>query len=443
MRTIEEKLHEHKQSFNRVQAPPELEGRLRNALQNVPVKPRKRNKALLWVASAAAALILIAGMYQYPAFAYYGAKLLDRNELISLSFSEVAEQGYGQTVNKSKKFDDGSVITINGVIADDNAFLIYYTIDFPAGSRIGPEDRSSHYNVDKLHGFLTDSDPKAGYGNYINDGSQYKGVYKYEPVSPFSRTLTATFSKWQDNGEKASNTISFNFEANKAMKNIVKQKISKSVAVDQGTVHYDTITASPSSTIVRGHYELENKGNPWFFAKTKLLVNGTEVKFWGMSSSSYVKTGFPGFELEFDVLPTDKIETIELVLENSDGYQKVEKPISLASPSDQSIRIGGEKLWIRSVTKTDSGYDIVIARKQFTILETDSLSVQAGGNIVPVSSISASRAWDLNNGNILWEQTYSFATANKPEQLLLEGYRYIKTYDEKITIPIESKKSSH
>lgn len=442
MRTIEEKLQEHKQSFNRVQAPPELEGRLRNALMNVPVKPRKRTKALLWFSSAAAALILIAGMYQYPAFAYYGAKLLDRSELTSLSFTEVAEQGYGQTVNKSKTFDDGSVITINGVISDDNAFLMYYTIDFPAGSKFGPGDRSTHYNVDKLHGFLTDSFPKEGYGNYSNDGSQYKGVYKFEPVSPFSRTLTATFSKWQDNGEQASSPISFKFEANKAMKSIINQKISKSVAVDQGTVHYDSITASPTSTIVRGHYELENtnKGHPWFFAKTKLLVNGTEVNYWGGRSSNSTNAGFPAFELEFDILPTDKIESLELVLVNFDGYQKVEEPISLASPSDQSIRIGGEKLWIRSVTKTDSGYDIVIARKQFTILETDSLSVQAGGNIVSVSSISASRAWDLNNGNILWEQTYSFATSNKPEQLLLEGYKYIKTYDKKITIPIESKK---
>ncbi|MEK6991919.1 DUF4179 domain-containing protein [Paenibacillus sp. FSL K6-1566] len=440
MRTIEEKLQEHKQSINRVQAPPELEGRLRNALQNVPVKSRKRNKALLWVASAAAAFILIVGMYQYPAFAYYGAKLLDRNELISFSFSEVAEQGYGQTVNKSKKFDDGSVITINGVISDDNAFLMYYTIDFPAGTRFGPEDRSSHYNVDKLHGFLTDSDPKAGYGNYSKDGSQYKGVYKFEPVSPFSRTLTATFSKWQDNGEQASSTISFKFEANKAMKSIINQKISKSVAVDQGTIHYDTITASPTSTIVRGHYELENKGHPWFFAKTKLLVNGTEVEYWGGRSSNYTNTGFPGFELEFDVLPTDKIETIEFVLENFDGYQKVEEPISLVSPSDQSIRIGGEKLWIRSVTKTDSGYDIVIARKQFIILETDSLSIQVGSNVVPVSSISAARPWDLNNGNILWEQTYSFNTSDKPERLLLDGFKYIKTYNKKITIPVDSKK---
>jgi hypothetical protein len=40
----------------------------------------------------------------------------------------VAGQGYGQTVNKSKTLDDGTVFTINGVIADDNALLVYYAL---------------------------------------------------------------------------------------------------------------------------------------------------------------------------------------------------------------------------------------------------------------------------------------------------------------------------
>lgn len=439
MRTIEEKLKEHQENLNSVQAPPELEGRLRHALELVPAKKKDRNRAFVWAASIAAALLLIVGTYQYPAFAYYGVKLLDKIELNSLSFSEVTEQGYGQTVGKSKTLDDGTVITINGVIADDNAFLMYYSIDRPAGSVLS-DNGSFRYNVGGIHGFMTDSRPREGSGNYSKDETWYEGVYKFEPVSPFSRTLTVTFSEWLDNGERAAYPVSFKFEANKAMKSMIKEDISKSVSVDQGTVHYDSITASPTSTIVKGHYEFEDEGFPRFPGKTKLYVNGTEVKFWGMRSDRYAEKGIPGFELEYDVLPTDQIETIEIVLKSFDGYQKVAEPISLASPSDQSIQVGNEKLWIRSVTKTDAGYDIVIARKQFTILETDQLSVQTGGKKVPVSSISRSRPWDLKNGNILWEQTYSFDATNKPEFLLLDGYRYIKTYDQTVSIPIKTQK---
>ena len=425
--------------MNIVQAPSELEDRLRNALEHVPTKKRNVNRVMTWVASVAAALLLVVGTYQYPAFAYYGSKLFNKIELSSLSFSDVVEHGYGQMVNKSKTLDDGTVITINGVIADDNVLLMYYTINRPTGS-IYDENGSHRYGVDNIKGFLTDSNWKEGGGGYSKDKTQYEGIDKFESVSPFSRTLTVTFNEWLDNGERATYPISFKFEANKAMNSILKEDISKSVSVDEGTVYYDSITASPTTTIVKGHYEMDYEGYPRFPGKTKLYVNGTEVKSWGMRSDHSAGEDILGFELEFDVLPTDKLETIELVLENFAGYQKVEEPISLDSPSDLSFKIGNEKVWIRSVTKTDTGYDIVIARNQFTLLDTDNLSIQAGGSVVPVSTISISRPWDLKNGNIMWEQTYSFNTMEEPEYLLLDGFNYIKTYDKTISIPVVNKK---
>ncbi|MFE9275040.1 DUF4179 domain-containing protein [Paenibacillus glucanolyticus] len=437
MRTIEERLEEHKQDMSTMQAPPELEGRLRHALEATPARKKKMNRAATWVLSSAAALLLLVGTYQYPAFAYYGSMLLNKIELSSLSFAEVAEQGYGQTVNKSKTLNDGTVITIDGVIADDNGLLMYYTIDRTDGS-VFTDNGSFRYGVNHIHGFLTDSDPKEGNGNHSQDETQFEGVYKFEPVSPFSRTLTVTFSEWLENGKRATYPISFKFEANKAMKSIVKEDIAQAIPVDQGSVHYDAIIASPTSTIVKGHYEMKYEGAPRFPARTSLYVNGVEVKSWGMRADHSGPKGSPAFELEFDVLPTDRVKTIELVLNNFSGYQKVEKPISLASPSDQSIRIGDEKLWIRSVTPTASGYDIVIARKQFTLLEKEHVSVQAGGKTVPVSSISQSRPWDLKNGNILREQTYSFKTTEKPELLLLNEFHYIKTYDKSVYIPVNS-----
>lgn len=424
MKTIEKKLQEYKQTMNQVQTPSELEGRLRDALQRVPTKKRNMNKAVAWIASAVAALILMVGAYEYPALAYY----LNKVNLNSLSFAEVMEQGYGQKVNKSTTLQDGTVLTINGVIADDNVFRMYYTVDWPEGTK-KPDYFFSRYNFDCVKGFLTDSQHRGGGGGLSQNKNQYIGHAEFEPVSPFSRTLTLTFTEWLDNGEKISYPITFAFEANKAMKSIIKEDLSDSIAVDKGTIHYDSITASPTSTIVKGHYELEE--NPRFSGETKLYVNGIEVRR---------TVEYSGFEIKFDPFPTDNIQSIELVLENFEGYHKINEPISLASPSDRSIKIGDEKFWIRSVTRTDTGYDIVIARKQFTFLETNNLSIQAGGNIVPVSEISSSRPWDLKNGNIMWEQTYSFNTTDIPEFLLVDGYQYIKTYNKKISIPVDIKK---
>lgn len=422
--------------MNVIQAPPELEGKLRQALQQAPAKKRRKPRAVVWAAAIAAAVVLLAGTYQYPAFAYYGGKLLSSMELSSLSFSDVVDQGYGQTVDKSKTFDDGTVITVEGVIADDNALLLYYTVDLPEGS-VFNVDEGIRFGIDKLHSFQGNSNMREGYGNYSDDRTRFIGVYKFGPVSPFSRTLTVTFDEWKGK-ERLLYPISFKYDANKAMNSMIKEKLTASVPVDQGTVHYDAITASPTSTIIKGHYEMDNGEFPRFMGQTKLYVNGTEVGARGGRSSN---TGDkPGFELEYDIIPTDKVESMQIVLENFTGHQKIEEPISLASPSDRSILIGSEKLWIRSVTRTDTGYDIVIARKQFTFLNNDTLAVEAGGITVPVSNITQSRPWDLKNGNIMWEQTYSFNTDVKPEKLLLAGFDYIKTYNQTITVPIQEHK---
>lgn len=430
--------------ISRQQAPSGLEGRLRKALEQVPVKKRRPGRAKTWAASAAAVVILTAGIYQYPAFAYYGGKLFSTNELATMAFSELADHGYGQSVNKSKTFDNGTVITINGVIADDNALTMYYSIDPASGSLYSggasAGDYSIRYGVDKLEGFLTDSNPLGGSGGPSKDGTRYEGVYRFEPASPFSRTLTVTFSERLNNGQQVLYPLSFKYEANKAMKSLLTADISQAVPVDEGTVYYDSITASPTSTKVMGHYEMDNGEPPRFSGVTRLFVNGTEVQYlMFMSGLTGSKGSRVEFKIEYDVLPTDKIETVELVLENFNGYERVDQPISLASPSDRSIPVGPEKLWIRSVTRTAAGYDVVIARKQFTFPETESMAVQAGGKTVPVASISTSRPWDLKNGNILWEQTYSFNTAEAPQFLLLEGYSYIKTYNQTITVPVGNK----
>lgn len=163
MRTIEERLQKHQQ----IKTPSELEGRLRKALEQAPVRRRSRaGRARSWVATAAAAMLLTVGVYQYPALAYYGGKLFSQTELNTMAFSELADHGYGQSVNKSKTLGDGTVITINGVIADDNALTMYYSID-PASGSIYTGDfpdgnYSLRYGVDKLEGFMTDSDPLGG-----------------------------------------------------------------------------------------------------------------------------------------------------------------------------------------------------------------------------------------------------------------------------------------
>ncbi|WP_342548827.1 DUF4179 domain-containing protein [Paenibacillus sp. FSL P2-0089] len=435
MRTIEERLQEHQQTMT----PSELEGRLRKALEQAPVRRKSRaGRTQTWAATAAAAMLLTVGVYQYPALAYYGGKLFSQTDLNTVNFTQVVKQGYGQAVNQSKTLKDGTVFTVKGVIADDNNLLMLYSIQLPAG-RVFDETAFSNYSFNNIKGLFTDSDPIGGGGDYSPDRTRYEGVYKFEPVSPFSRNLTVNFNAKLTSGELVQFPISFKYDPNLAMKSLLVADIDQAVPVDQGTVYYDTITASPTSTIVKGHYKMDNGENPRFSAVTKLYVNGTEMNSRSMRGTNSSKKGTPEFIIEYDVLPTDKLQSVELVLDNFSGYQKVGQPIPLSSPSDHSVTVGEEKLWIRSVSRTADGYDIVVAGKQFTMLDKDTLAVQAGGAAVPVSSISDSRPWDLKNGNILWERTYSFQTIEKPEFLEMDGFHYIKFYRHTIPVPLGDK----
>ncbi|WP_231586899.1 hypothetical protein [Paenibacillus sp. E194] len=155
---------------------------------------------------------------------------------------------------------------------------MYYTIDRPAGTEFTDDD-FARYDLNDLKGFLTNSRFTTGFTGQGKNKSQIVGKAEFEPVNPFSRTLTLTFSEWLDNGEKVFYTISFGFEANKAMKSL------------------------------KGHYELEEY--PRFSESAKLYVNGKEVEStMRLSGTSKI------FQLEFDVLPTDKIESIDLELVN-------------------------------------------------------------------------------------------------------------------------------
>ncbi|WP_405109013.1 DUF4179 domain-containing protein [Paenibacillus sp. FSL K6-1217] len=435
MRTIEERLQEHQQTMT----PSELEGRLRKALEQAPVRRKSRaGRARTWVATTAAALLLTVGVYQYPVLAYYGGKLFSQSDLSTLNFAEAVKQGYGQAVNQNTTLKDGTIFTIKDVIADDNNLLMHYSIQYPPG-QVFKETDFSNYSFNNIKGLFTDSAPTGGSGDFKPDMNGFEGVYKFEPVSPFSRNLTVNLNAKLTTGERIQFPVSFKYDPNLAMKSLLVADISQSVPVDQGVVYYDSITASPTSTIVKGHYKMDNGENPRFQAVTKLYVNGTEVDLLSMRSGLNEKTGVAEFLIEYDTLPTDKLQSVELVLDNFIGYQKAGQPIPLASPSDRSVLVGQEKLWIRSVSPTADGYDIVIAGKEFTMLDKDTLAVQAGGAAVPVTSISGSRPWDLKNGNTLWERTYSFQTTEKPEFLMMDGFHYIKFYRHTIPVPLGDK----
>lgn len=91
MNEIEKQLAEERSRMEEVKAPDELAGRLRAALDQAPVRRKRRLPRL--AAVAAVLLVFFLAGYQYNALAYYGKKLLGFDDVMTDTLARLNEAG--------------------------------------------------------------------------------------------------------------------------------------------------------------------------------------------------------------------------------------------------------------------------------------------------------------------------------------------------------------
>src|SRR5699024_8561265 len=100
--------------------------RLRNALHTTP--KRSKRKISSWVLVAVSLCVIMMISYQYDALAYYGKKLFGFDEIISGTLKDLNDEGMGQTIDKTITLVDGTSLMIDGIMADENQIVLYYTL---------------------------------------------------------------------------------------------------------------------------------------------------------------------------------------------------------------------------------------------------------------------------------------------------------------------------
>ena len=251
---VEQQLAEEKTRIESIKAPRELEMRLTNALNSAPPK-RVRRISPLWRVAAVIMLVTVISGNHYNAFAYYGKQLLGFDGLLHGTLQQLNDEGMGQIVDKKTTLVDGTVLTINGVMADANQFIMYYTLTNPDGL----EDMGvDSFRPSQISGFLTDSNVVSGTSLLNEDHTEIKGTLSFGSVSPFSKKLTLHF--WQqveENAQMTEGTLTFPYDPNEAMQTQIKQSINKKVKVDTGSITFKSITATPTMTVVKGKLNVE------------------------------------------------------------------------------------------------------------------------------------------------------------------------------------------
>ncbi len=427
MNNVEKQLSDEKDRLNSITAPEDLEMRLRKVLNAAPENTKQKRKTVIWKLAAVVIFFMVFATYHFNAFAFYGKKLFGFDEVMTTgTLKELNDKGMGQIVEKKTILEDGTELMINGIMTDANQLIMYYTLSNPNGV----ED--DNFRLSKITGFLTDSIVGGGMSLMNDDQTEMKGTMSFDPVSPFSKKLTLHYLEQVQNNRMIEGSISFPYNPSKAMQTQIKQSIRKTVKVDKGKITFNSITATPTSSVIEGALNVENFDRVRLgLDEIQLIANGAPIPIVG----SGIQSSLIGrkFDIRYDALP-EPLESLELVMKKFVGYQKLEEKISLTTISDEAIHIGGKEVWIKDVSKTSQGIEITIATDDDVML--DEVSIEVKNMETPLRTTVNQIEVKQENGRIMKERTLLFDSFVAPEYLLIEGMHYMKTYNKTIKIPV-------
>ncbi|MDF2890616.1 MAG: hypothetical protein K0R80_983 [Clostridia bacterium] len=438
MKLIEEMLNNSKIEIEELQVPDELEARLNSALQNKRMSKKRNNNWSIKVAVLLIAFMLVT--YNIDTLAFYGRELLGFDNILNGTLKELNKMGMGQTIEKSHTFSNGIKVTLNGVMLDDNQLLAFYTIQNTEGSA---EDvfSSGSFNSMYVQGILGRNYLESGQGQLSEDKSVIRWVEEFEPPHAFEKKLTWVFNIFID-GKSEEGKISFVLDRDKAMGHTLKSRLNQNIKLEGSDIRFDTITASPTTTVVKGTVqniiELASdkiSGERIFSPNLdiKLLANDKEIDLQGGGMSTDMK-GMK-FEKRYDALPQN-LEKLQLHLVSFGAEHEVSELISLdRSLKARTIKVSGQDIIIEKLEERNGETFVTITTEESVLLSKVYLMVD--NHRVELTETIDDNYDKKKDGTITKTRTLRFETAAEDLQLEIKRIRYQEAYDEYVNIPID------
>lgn len=343
MTNIEKTLDDKRKELEELEVPDELELRLKESLANISTKKRRTN-----IKTKVAALIIVVLLIGYNAdtLAYYGKRLIGYDNVMNGTLQELNELEKGQIIDKSYTFENGSKVTLDGIMLDDNNLVVFYSIYDPKGN---VDDVFSDLGVINIKGFGT-TYYGGGQGQTSEDGKEMKWILTYDSPRFYEKNMKMKL-RYRTTGEEGE--IRFTLDRNKAMGNSLKIKIGEKIKVPGRKIEIKSLIASPITTIVKGEIQnilelgLDEIKGERIMTETidlELLANGEKVNTQGSGISTDMKGSY--FDITFDALPKDTKE-IQIKLKSFGASEEVNEKIPLDKGDinktidilDQDIRI--------------------------------------------------------------------------------------------------------
>ncbi len=413
---VEQQFDKEKKRLEEMSAPVELEDRLRNALATTNRKPK--HKFPIWKSVAVALLLFSFIGYNYNAFAYYGKKFFGFDDLMTTTLQEINDEGLGQAIEETMILEDGTELTIEGIITDANRTIIYYTLTNPNGLDL----QDNYFWPYSITGLFTNASIISGTSSLSESKTEIKGTYEFEPVSPFAKNLTINLHGYDEG-------ISFPYNPKLALQTQLKTSINKTILVDKGKIRFDKLVATQTMTIVEGILNVDNFDRVQLgLYGIDLLANGEKIEILGSGARSSIRG--TKFEIRYDALPT-QLDSLELVVRDFVGYQTIGETYQL---NETSHLLGEKELFIQNIEATTRGLEIRIATDEDVLL--DGVYIRNGSEQVELKTI-ANQTTEEIGGREMKVRTMIFETDIKPEYLHVEGIHYVKQYNERFVIPVK------
>lgn len=403
------KFDQQKAKMKNLEVPKQLEQRLHNALAK---QPKKRNNKASLTLIVAAALMLIFVSFNINTFAYYGTKLFGYEQLMDDTLTKLNEAGAGQVVNKSIELQDGTTVTIEGVLSDANRFIVYYK----AYNQI--KSLENGIIITEITGFLTNHFSSSTY-ELSGDQHTLTGIASFDAVNPFSKKLTITLFDDAHNEYK----LTFNYNANDALAPTLKHTINEKIKTDIGTFKIKKLTSTNASTLITGTFD---KTTDRTFTIPRDFVLYADDEAIPVKESSMQSSLFGGYTMDllFDTIPADT-KKLELKLEQFYSKEKIDVAVPL-NPLPETI-VGPKSLQILNVSTQDGVTEITIQSEPNVIYDDISLQTTEGD----VSLQTTQGFHESGDGYI---RTLRFNTINEATNLLIKNMYFLEIQNDTITI---------
>lgn len=435
MNNVEERLRKKKSEIDQIQVPDEMELRLRSALERRQVPPSTKKN---WIPRIAILCILaLLVVYQSDTLAFYGKRLIGYDPIMNGTLKQLNELGKGQSINKSYTYKNGIILSLDGIMLDDNQLLAYYTVNNPERKLDIGEISSILY----IKGMAKDYMMNSSQGLIDDSESQIRYIASFEPPYFFEKELSFVCSM-EDGPKTEIGSITFNLDRNQAMGHTLKKELHKTVQVDQTKVRFETITATPTSTVIKGRMQTSlGLARDQFLDKhfrphdleLELIANGKKVARQEASMSTNVD-GIT-FETKFDALPPDlKDLKINLVSFSADHDVNQQFELQLGEMK-QPDHIMGQSLVFEQLYTSEGDTYLTIGSEESVVLTKVYLIMD--GKRVNLEETINDEYDKKADGTVIHTRTLHFPGTGQKYQLDIQRMTYAKTYNKSIVIPID------